>query len=108
MELWTAVVCLVADPNCKGLQRFGANGKAAYVNVVAWAESESDFRRRLDRTAPDLDCVLLDAERVQLLDSRLNEPDCPEELITMRTTALRQRNDVVFGTFHTWTQTDVN
>src|SRR5580698_7970408 len=40
MELWTSLVCLVADPACQNFKRFGG-GKGAYVNVVAWAESAS-------------------------------------------------------------------
>jgi hypothetical protein len=32
----------------------------------------------------------------------------PEELITMRETANRQREDTVWGTFHIWLQEDAN
>lgn len=107
MEIWTGIACLVADPQCKGFRRFGDNGKGAYVNIVASAASESEFRERVDRIVPTLDCVLLELDKVQLLESRLEEPDYPEELITMRSTAQRQPLDLIFGTFHTWTQSDV-
>jgi len=45
---------------------------------------------------------------MQLLDSRMDEPDYPEELVTMRATAQRQPGGVVFGAFHIWMQSDLN
>lgn len=41
MEIWTGVACIVANPNCKGFRRFGDNGKGAYVNLAASADSRS-------------------------------------------------------------------
>ena len=57
---------------------------------------------------PTLDCILLELEHVQLLDKRMEEPDYPEELITMLSTAQRQPADLVFGIFHIWTESDIN
>jgi len=108
MQIWTGVACLVADPKCKGFRRFGDDGKGAYVNVVASVNSEAEFTERVQRIAPTLDCVLLELNRVQPIDERLQEPDSPEELITMRSTAQRHPADLVFGTFHIWTESDIN
>jgi len=108
MELWTGIACLVADPNCKEFRRFGDEGKGAYVNVVAWAACGQEFEERVNQTAPELDCILVELDDVQLLDARLEQSDYPEELITMRTTAQRQPKDIIFGTFHTWTRSDLN
>jgi hypothetical protein len=108
MELWTGIACLVANPNCKEFRRFGDEGKGAYVNTVAWAPSAQEFRKRVDQVARELDCILLELERVKTLHKRMEEPDYPEELITMRTTAQRQPSDVIFGTFHTWAQSDAH
>jgi len=108
MELWTGIACLAADPNCKEFRRFGHNGHGAYVNIVACASSADEFGRRIKRVAPDLDCILLELENIQLLKERMEEPDYPEELIDMRATAIRQREDIVFGCFHIWTQDDAN
>jgi len=55
-----------------------------------------------------LDCILLDLDRVRPIQKRMAEPDCPEELITMHSTAQRQPTDLVFGTFHVWTESDIN
>jgi hypothetical protein len=107
MKIWAGIACLVADPQCKGFRRFG-DGKGAYVNVVAYAASEIDFTERVKRIVPTLDCILLELDRVQPLERRMEEPDCPEELITMRSTAKRRPSDLVFGTFHTWTKSDIS
>jgi hypothetical protein len=107
MELWTGVACLVADPSCKDFRRFGDHGKGAYVNIVAWASSEEQFRQRVQKITPELDCILLELEHIQLLNERMEQPDYPEDLIDMRSTAERQPADVVFGTFHTWEQSDI-
>jgi hypothetical protein len=108
MQLWTAIACVVADPACKPFRRFGDDGKGAYVNVVAWAESEEDFHKRIERASKELDCILLELDGVQLLETRMEEPDFPDELLEMRTTAMRQREDTVFGTLHIWTQSDIS
>jgi|HubBroStandDraft_6_1064221.scaffolds.fasta_scaffold107546_2 hypothetical protein len=34
--------------------------------------------------------------------------DCSEEVLSMRDTALRQTEDIIYGTFHTWLESDVN
>jgi hypothetical protein len=108
MEVWTGVACLVADPKCKGFRRFGDDGKGAYVNVVASVNSEAEFTERVERIVPTLDCILLELDHVQPLDKRMEELDYPEELITMRSTAERQSADLIFGTFHIWTGSDIN
>ena len=108
MECWTAVACVVADPNCEDFRRFGDDGKGACVNVVAFVNSEAEFTERVRRIVPTLDCILLELDHVQPLEERMEEQDYPEELITMRSTAQTQPADLVFGTFHIWTQSDIN
>lgn len=108
MEIWTGLACLVANPKCKGFRRFGDNGKGAYVNVVASVDSETEFTERVERIVPTLDCILLKLENVKPIDERMKEPDYPEELITMRSTAQTKPADLVFGTFHIWTESDIN
>ena len=105
MELWTGLACLKANPEVKGFRRFG-KGKGAYVNVVACAESKAAFEERVKRHSEGMDCILVELDRVQLLEARMGEDDYPEELITMRKTPARQTADTVFGTFHIWHQED--
>jgi hypothetical protein len=108
MELWTGLVCLVADPACKDFRRFG-DGKGAYANVVAWAESAKHFEQRVTAIAHEqLDCIVREVEHVELLEAATRRDGCPDELFTMQATAERQPNDVVFGTFYVWAQNDLN
>jgi hypothetical protein len=108
MEIWTGLVCLVADPACKNFKRFG-DGKGAYVHVVARAESAGHFEQRVTTIARDqLDCIVRKTDQIELLEAALQREDCPEEFFTMRSTAERQPDDVIFGTFHVWEQGDLN
>ena len=107
MELWTGLAALKGDPKCKHFRRFG-NGKGAYVNVVAWAESEQHFADRIKNCAATLDCILVELDEIKLLAERMNAEDFPEEFIDMRATANRQPEDIVFGTFHIWMQDEAN
>ena len=108
MEIWTGLVCMVADPACKNFKRFG-DGKGAYVNVVALAGSAAHFEERVTTIAlQQLDCIVREMEQVELLEIALQREGCPEEFFTMRATAERQPNDVVFGAFHVWEQNDAN
>ena len=108
MDLWTGLACLIPDPSYKDFKRFGDDGKGAYVNVAAWAPSEEEFGNKVKSATADLDCILVELEHIQLLELRIEEPDSPDELIDMRTTAQRQPNDIVFGDFHIWVQDDAN
>lgn len=105
-DIWTGIACLKANSKVKNFQRF--EGEGAYANVVAWAESRAAFKEKVKRHTEGLDCILVDLEHVQLLESRMNMPDFSEELITMRQTANRQLSDTMFGTFHIWHQEDEN
>ena len=107
MEMWTGLVCLVPDSSYKNFRRFG-DGKGAYVNVVAWAESAKHFEQRVAASAEQLECIIREIEKIELLEAALQREECPDEFFTMRTTAERQPDDVVFGTFHIWAQDDVN
>jgi hypothetical protein len=108
MEIWTGLVCLVADPTCKDFKRFG-DGKGAYVNVVAWAESASHFEGRVTAIAVEqLGCIVREIEQIELLEAALQRKECPDEFFTIRATAERLPDDVLFGTFHIWNQDDVN
>ena len=71
MELWTGLACLVADPACKNFKRFG-NGKGAYVNVVAWADSGKHFENRVTAIAGEqLDYIVREMDQVELLETAL-------------------------------------
>jgi len=99
---------LVADPKCAEFRRFGDDGKGAWVNVVGWAESADKFHQKLIYFSGTLDCLVTEFQKVQLLENRLEEDEIPDELFTMKSTAIRQPGDMIFGSFHIWTQSDIN
>ncbi len=106
-DIWTGLARFKANPRVKGFRRFGT-GKGAYVNVVACVDSREAFEERVKRHVEGLGCILVELEKVQLLDARMQKEDYPEELITMLETASRQTEDSVFGTFRIWGQEDSN
>ncbi len=107
MDLWGGLACLKPKPDVKDFRRFG-RGKGAYVHVVAWAESAQSFEEQDRKQTESSDCILVELEDVELLETKMRAPDYPEEFIDMRETAMRQPEDTVFGRFHTWSQEDAN
>jgi len=68
-----------------------------------------EIERRVTAVAKEqLDCFVREIEKVELLESTLQREGCRDEFFTMRTTAERQPDDVVFGGFHVWSQDDAN
>jgi hypothetical protein len=107
VELWIGLGCLTPNPTCKDFRRFG-DGKGAYVHIVAWAASRDHFESLVKRAVEGLDCILRELEDVGLLEARMESDNYPDEFLDMRRTALNQREDIVFGTFHIWEQSDVD
>jgi len=107
VELYVGLACLKGNPNCQDFRRFG-DGRGAYVHVVAWADSREAYSRRVQTTAEELDCILVELDGVELLETRMDSGDFPEEFFVMRDTAARQPKDVIFGTFHIWHSDEAN
>jgi hypothetical protein len=107
MELWAGLAELRADPKCKDFRRFGES-KGVFVWIAAWAESQSAFEAKARIMSEGLDCIVYGLEKVGLLDAKMEEDGYPEEFIDMRSTAIRQPLDTVFGTFHRWSQEDTH
>ena len=107
MELYVGLACLKGNPNCKDFRRFG-DGRGAYVHLLAWAESPEAYSMRVQTTAEELDCILVELDEVELLETRMDSGDFPEEFFVMRNTAVRQPKDVILGTFHIWDSDEAN
>jgi len=66
-------------PLASTVKRFG-DGKGAYVNVVAWAESAKHFEGRVTAIAAEqLDCIVREMEQVELFEAALQREGCPDE-----------------------------
>ena len=107
MDLYVGLACLKANPACKDLRRFG-DGRGAYVHVIAWADSREAYSRRVQTSAERLDCILVEVDDVELLETKMDSGEFPEEFLYMRNTAVRQPKDIVFGTFHIWHMDETN
>jgi len=107
MKLWAGLAELKANPQCKNFRRFG-KGKGAFVWVVAWEESQAAFEAKVRTMSESLDCIVYGIEEVGLLEDKMRLGNYPDEFIDMRATAIRQPQDTVFGTFHTWNQDEHN
>ena len=86
--------------------RFLGSSKGAFANVMAWAESQTEFRARVDRALADIGLALVELEDCELFTERHARSEVGAALLTMENTLRTQPDDVVFGTFHKWTQTD--
>ncbi len=89
MQLYVGLACLKANPDCKDFRRFG-DGRGAYVHVLAWADSREAYSRRVQTTAEELDCILVELDDVELLETKMGSGDFPEEFLNMRNIAVRQ------------------
>ena len=105
MELWVGLAELRGNPASKDFRRFGED-KGAFVWVAAWAESPTDFEKKVRLISETLDCILYGLEKIGPLEARMELAEYPEEFINMRATAHRQPLDTIFGRFHTYKRDD--
>ncbi|HEY6370534.1 MAG TPA: hypothetical protein VIX37_08140, partial [Candidatus Sulfotelmatobacter sp.] len=106
-DIGVGLAGLKANSAVKNFRRFGKR-KGAYVNVVAWADGQTAFEEKGKRHVEGLDCILVELGDMQLLESTMEIPESPEELIAMRQTSLRQPNDTAFGTYQIWRRDEAN
>jgi hypothetical protein len=107
MELWVGLAGLKANPKSKSFRRFG-KGKGAYVHVAAWAETPAAFEERVRRAADELDCILVDLDDVELLETEMDRDEVPEQFTDMLRMAKERPGDAVFGDFHIWHEDEAN
>lgn len=101
-EIWIGMAEVVALPGCKRL----GSGKGAFVKVMLWADSDSAFYSKADRAAAELDLLLLELEDREPLAKRLSRIPPGDETEQMAETVRRNPEDIVFGVFHIWQNTD--
>lgn len=101
-EIWIGLAEVVTLPGCKRL----GTGRGAFVKIALWATSDSDFYSRVEEAISALGLKLGDLEDREPLATRLSRITTGEETLQMAKTAKENPDDVVFGTFHIWEQTD--
>jgi hypothetical protein len=103
-QIWIGLAEVAALEGCRRL----GDSKGASVNVVAWANSEPDFRSRVRKVVAELDLKLLDLEDCEPFSKRQAQWEVDDVILQMVDTANEEhnRNNVVFGTFHLWKKAD--
>lgn len=101
-EIWIGLAEVLALPGCKRL----GTGKGAFVKVMSWANSESDFYSKIRSAVSELDLELIELEDREPLAKRMSRNPGGDETTQMADTARTNPNDIVFGTFHIWEKTD--
>ena len=101
-EIWIGLAEVVALPGCKRL----GSGKGAFVKVALWADSDADFCSRIRTAISELDLELVELDDREPLARRISRNQAGDESVQMAETARINPNDVVFGTFHIWENTD--
>ena len=101
-EIWIGLAEVIPAKGSRSLD--GAKG--AFVNVVGWASSNTDFHTRVEEAAVSLDMQLLALEDAEPFSQRHAKWDVDELILQMVGTAQEHEKDIVFGTFHLWDKTD--
>lgn len=69
-----------------------------FVNVVSYAKTSQDFRRKVSRALDELGLDLVDLDDIQILSQEIAVETASEEILTMIDT-VRRLDSVAFGTF---------
>jgi len=77
----------------------------AFVNAVAPAIDERDFRRSVAQALDGMGFDLMDVEDVETVEERQRQHQIDPELLRSAAEA-KARQTPQFGTFHTWTSED--
>jgi hypothetical protein len=107
MDIWTGLACVKLNPEIKDVDPFDG-GRGAWSNVVAWADSQTEFEKRVRRHAEGMGYILIELDGIQLLETRMSREGYPEELIEMQQAATRQPEDSIWGTLHIWERDESN
>jgi hypothetical protein len=97
-ELWVGLVELRRLPGCQLL--IGSAG--AFTNVMTWAASVEDFRKKAETLAESLDLFVACIEGEEPLAIRQARGCLTEELEELVYSAESNANAILYGKFHTY------
>ncbi len=104
-ELWVGLVHLRPLTAISREEILDGNA-GAYTNIIAWATTAEDFRRRAEMLAESLGLFVEETEEEEPLRMRVRDSLLPEELEEMRSRAELNPDAIVYGTFHTYSHDD--
>ena len=95
-ELWIGVVELKPFNQ----EEYGAAG--AFTNIVTWACTAAEFRKKADTIAETLNLYVISIEREEPIAERTKKITVSDEIEDMIERAESNPNAIVYGTFHTY------
>lgn len=101
-ELWIGLVQVRARPNSKVL----GPAKGAYFNMITWAASGAEFKKKAAQLCNDLDLFVEDVEDDMPVSAREESEGLSDELRQLVEQAERNPNALLYGTFHRWLTED--
>jgi hypothetical protein len=96
--IWLGLVEVKPLPECDFL-----GGKAgAFVNILTWASTKQEYRKKVQLLLSDLRLRLVDIEAPEPLTKRLQRSEVDEEISELARQAAANPNAILHATFHTW------
>ena len=101
-ELWIGLIQARARPNSNAL---GA-AKGAYFNIVTWASSAEEFKRKAALLCDNLGLFIEDIEDEMPIRREGESSILHDDLQELIEQAENDPNAILYGTFHTWHKED--
>jgi len=79
-------------------EEYGAAG--AFTNIVTWACNSTEFRKKAEIIAADMNLYVLEVEGEEPLAKRAKKVPLSEDLDDMVQRAESNPNAIIYGTFH--------
>lgn len=101
-EVWIGLVNVKANA---GVDFFSEEVKGAYVNIMAWASSISEYQQEIEGALSHYGLKLESIENVEPLSARLAEAIVDESLLSLAE-EVKSTGKVRFGIFHEYENED--
>jgi len=101
-QLWIGMVEVQPDKS----SCFLGNSRGAFVNIVTWASSTDEFRRKAELVLGKLGLLVIEVEGAEPVSTRREKAELSEELEEIIERAGANPRAIIHGTFHTWRRDD--
>ena len=102
LEIWIGLIEVRPLEGCEILD----DAKGAFINVVMWATSSEDYRRKSESTVAEMKLFVVDIERPEPVTARRKREGLGEVLEDMISRSEDHPDEIVFGTFHLYSKDD--
>lgn len=101
-ELWIGLVQVRARPNSDVL----GSAKGAYFNLITWAASDTEFKKKATILCDDLGLFVEEVEDEMPVNERQKSSTLSDELQELIEQAGANPDAILYGTFHRWLTED--